>query len=284
MVRHRSLPPGWYPASEGGVRKQCETWERDAPAVPIDCVAAVVPHAGWAFSGRIAYLALRGLRADAQTIVVAGGHLRPGDSVRIAPEDAYETPVGTVQADADLARELRGRVAADDDTVPDNTVEVQLPLVAALFPRARALYVRCPPSELAESAGTAIADYAERTGRVICVVGSTDLTHYGPAYGFTPVGIGTDAVEWARTVNDHAIVTAMASLDAGRTVELGREESAACSSGAAATAIAFARTQGVRHGTVVEYGQSYDVRPDSSFVGYVGICYSPSQRSSAAST
>lgn len=284
MVRHRTLPPGWYPETADGVREQCATWKRGAPPVPTDCVAAVVPHAGWAFSGRIAYLALRGLRRDVETVVVAGGHLRPGDSVRIAPEDAYETPLGALEADEELGDEIRSSVAAGDDTRPDNTVEVQLPLVAALFPDARALYLRCPPSDLAQATGSAIAAYADRTGRTVCVVGSTDLTHYGPAYGFTPVGVGPEAVEWARSVNDHAIVAAMASLDAGRTVELGNEQAAACSSGAAAAAIAFARATGVTHGTVVEYGQSYDVRPDSSFVGYAGICYSPSQRSSAAST
>ncbi|MFW5741640.1 MAG: AmmeMemoRadiSam system protein B [Spirochaetota bacterium] len=284
MVRHRALPSGWYPATADDIRAQCERWERDAPPVPTDCAAAVVPHAGWAFSGRIAYLALRGLREDADTVVIAGGHLRPDDRVRIAPEDAYETPLGALEADGDLARQLRERLSCADDTTPDNTVEVQLPLVAALLPRAHVLYLRCPPSDLAQTAGTTIAEYAARTGRTICVVGSTDLTHYGPAYGFTPVGVGSEAVEWVRTVNDHAIITAMASLDAGRTIELGNEQSAACSSGAAAAAIAFARAQGATHATVVAYGQSYDVRPDTSFVGYVGICYSSSQRSSAAQT
>ena len=31
---------------------------------------------------------------------------------------------------------------------------------------------------------------------------SADLTHYGPYYGFSPKGTGTDAVAWVKNEND----------------------------------------------------------------------------------
>jgi MEMO1 family protein len=281
MVRQRMLAQGWYPSTADGVVSQCEEWERATTGLPRDGVAAVVPHAGWAFSGRIAYQAMRGLRRDAETVVVVGGHLRPSDAVRVAPEDGYETPLGILAADVDLAAALGRSIDLRDDRIADNTVEIQLPLVAHLFPDARCLHLRCPPDENAARVGELIAGYAIRTGRIVCVVGSTDLTHYGPGYGFTPVGLGEGAVEWVRTVNDRRIVEAMVSLDSEATVRLGTETGAACSAGAAAAAIAFARAFGVREGTVTEYAQSYDVRPDDSFVGYVGIRYAPAASSSA---
>lgn len=213
------------------------------------------------------------MRRDVETVVVCGGHLRPNDAVQIAPEDGYATPSGDLPADLELAEALREAIATETDRARDNTVEVQLPLIAHLFPGARALYLRCPPSGLARSVGEMVARYASATGRRVCVVGSTDLTHYGPAYRFTPVGRGPRAADWVREENDRHIVDAMAEMDAQRTIALGLETGAACSAGAAAAAIAFAGEQGVVRGTVIEYAQSRDLRPDDSFVGYVAVGY-----------
>jgi MEMO1 family protein len=48
----------------------------------------------------------------------------------------------------------------------------------------------------------------------------------------------------------------------------------ACCSGAAATAIVAAKKLGAVGGEKLVYATSYDIRPDSSFVGYVGIVFS----------
>ena len=66
----------------------------------------------------------------------------------------------------------------------------------------------------------------------------------------------------------------MRAADANEILRLADSDRSACSAGAAAISAAFARSIG-RHGAeVVEYGTSYEVRPDSSFVGYVGVAYS----------
>jgi AmmeMemoRadiSam system protein B len=233
--------------------------------------AVIVPHAGWAFSGRIAYATLRALRPDVDTVIVAGGHLRPSDPVHVAPEERYETPFGALEADVGLAGYLETRVSIVPDMRPDNTVEVHLPIVHYLFPQAQALYLRCPPSDAAASLGHAVAEHAGASGKRIAFVGSTDLTHYGPAYGFVPHGVGEHTADWVREENDRRIVEAMMELDAAQTIRLALEARSACSSGAAAAAISFARHSGCTASTLVEYAQSYDVRPDTSFVGYAGI-------------
>ncbi len=271
MKRSRTLPPGWYPATENQVFEQCRTWEADLGAPSRDYVAAVVPHAGWAFSGRLAFRTLRELRKPAETIVVAGGHLRAADPILVAPEDVYETPVGDIRIDRELADYLGQSFDTREDRIPDNTVEVQLPLVRYLFPGALVVSVRCPPAALSVEFGAAVARFAIERGREIRFVGSTDLTHYGPAYGFSPRGDGPEAAEWVRDTNDRAVIDAMRAMDADATIRLAIENHAACSSGAAAAAVRFARELGAGSGDLVEYAQSYDVRPDASFVGYVGM-------------
>lgn len=277
MSRNRVLPSGWYPSTGEGVQATCARWDAELPQETREFVAAIVPHAGWSFSGRIAFRTLRRLLPDADTVAVVGGHLQAGDPVHLAPEGSYETPFGLLSADNELADAIRGSVEVVDDVRPDNTVEVQLPLVHALYPDANGLYLRCAPDASAAQLGEAVHTYARESARRVLVVGSTDLTHYGPAYGFVPHGRGEEAVRWAREVNDGRIVEAMRDLDVERTLDLARRESAACSAGAAAAAMRFSRLEGAAEGMLVEYGQSYDVRPDDSFVGYVGMGFVPAQ-------
>jgi len=278
MRRRRTLPPGWYPATDDEVLAQCTSWESTLDAPSPSYVAAVVPHAGWMFSGRLAFRTLRELRRPAETIVVSGGHLRASDRLLIAPEDVYETPLGDIRVDRELAGHLSQLFDTGADRVADNTVEVQLPLIRYLFPSALVISVRCPPGPVSVAFGRAVARFATERGREIRFVGSTDLTHYGPAYGFSPLGEGPEAVEWVRTTNDRQIIDAMRAMDADETIRLAVENRAACSSGAAAAAVSFAREMGATRGELVEYAQSYDVRPDSSFVGYAGVGFRPADQ------
>jgi hypothetical protein len=252
------------------VRRQLEQWS-DASPEERRFVSVVAPHAGWDFSGELAFRALERLVADAEVVAVVGGHLRRGNAVRIAPEDGYETPLGALPADTQLREFVRSRAAAEDDVVPDNTVEVQLPMVKYLFPEAAAAYLRSPPDEGAVRLGEVLAAYAEESGRRLVVVGSTDLTHYGPNFGFTPRGVGEESVRWAREENDRGFLDAVLAMDADRAIEHALANQSACSPGAAATAVSYARALGAEEGTLVGYASSYDKHRDASFVGYGGV-------------
>jgi AmmeMemoRadiSam system protein B len=112
--------------------------------------------------------------------------------------------------------------------------------------------------------------------RKIAVVGSTDLTHYGDNYGFSPHGRGPDAVRWVKEVNDRRVVEALLSMDLEKAIELAGREQSACSVGGAVTAARFAQKLGARNGQLLEYRTSYDISPSPFFVGYAGIIYSKS--------
>jgi hypothetical protein len=111
-------------------------------------------------------------------------------------------------------------------------------------------------------------------GRRVAVAGSTDLTHYGNTYDFSPAGHGAEALRWVREVNDRRILQSMLDLDvAGAVLRAGRERSA-CSIGGAAAAMSFARESGALQSALINYMTSFDVQPGPSFVGYAGILYS----------
>ncbi|MCX6349925.1 MAG: AmmeMemoRadiSam system protein B, partial [Candidatus Aureabacteria bacterium] len=205
-TRRRMLPPGWYPESAAETRAAIERFLAVAPPPPVRAAAAVAPHAGWEFSGRLALEAIRAFPPDRETIVVVGGHLSPSDPILAAAEDELETPLGCLRSDGDLLRSITARLPLETDRSPDNTVEVQLPFIKYLFPRSRVLALRAPPSAEAIRLGKAILEASRELKRKVAVLGSTDLTHYGGNYGFAPAGRGERGLNWVREVNDREFI------------------------------------------------------------------------------
>jgi hypothetical protein len=240
---------------------------------PRDAAAGVAPHAGWEFSGALAGTVFARLVGDLDTIVIIGGHLAPSDGILCAFEEGYETPLGNAPADLELAARLKECVAVAEDRWPDNTVEVQLPFARHYFPAARLLGMRAPPSPAAGELGRAIAAAAAACGRRVAVVGSTDLTHYGPNYGFTPAGSGAEAVQWVTGVNDRRFIDSLLAMDEAGARERGVGERSACSAGGAVAAMAFARAAGAARGELLAYRTSRDVHASESFVGYAAVVY-----------
>jgi AmmeMemoRadiSam system protein B len=280
-VRRRCLPAGWYPGTADGVRDAVQGMLGPSPP-PRGAVAGVAPHAGWEFSGALACAVFASLAEDIDTIVIIGGHLAPSDSILCALEAEYETPLGNLRADLELASRLKAILPVAEDRWADNTVEVQLPFARYFFPRARCLGMRAPPSMKAGELGRAIAEAVQAGGIRAAVVGSTDLTHYGSTYGFAPMGSGERAVEWVKNVNDRRFVEALVTMDEAGAIARATAERSACSSGGAVAAMAFARAAGAARGELLAYRTSRDVyrlgregpeRLSESFVGYAAVVY-----------
>ncbi len=272
-IRRRALPSGWYPADAEDAVKLFKGWEYGMEIIDRSSIAGIVPHAGWSFSGKTAYAVFSRIDPDVDTVVIIGGHLSVNGGILAAGEEQYETPFGNISADVGLLSALKKRLEIKDDNFTDNTVEVNLPIVHYMFPTAGALSMRAAPSMPAAELGGAIHDAAVSLGIKTAVIGSTDLTHYGPSYGLTSHGSGKAGYHWASGENDKRIIAAMLRLDIGESLELAVGSKAACSCGGAAAAMSFAGKSGIQHGELLEYANSYDVYHSDSFVGYAGIVY-----------
>ncbi len=272
-IRRRALPEGWYPGEAVALRRLVAGWSLPEPAGAAR--AAIAPHAGFAFSGRIAAIAWSSL-GETETVVIVGGHLSAASPILVAPEEAFESPLGQLQADLELKTRLLEslgaaglRVAADRDV--DNTVEVQLPLAALYAKEARILWLRAPANSSAIGLGRSIREAAASLGRRVAVLGSTDLTHYGPDYGFEPAGSGEEAERWVREVNDRGFLDALLDNDGEGALRRAREDGSACSPGAAAAALSFALAEGGKGLAELAYSTSLEVRRSHSFVGYAAL-------------
>lgn len=275
-MRPMLLPRGWYPSTRREAESALAAFEAETEGrAEGRGTAAVSPHAGWYYSGSYASAAFRSLDPDADCVVVFGGHRPPGSALLACRAGAFDTPLGPVAADSGLLDALASEEAVEEDGFRDNTVEVLLPFVKRYFPAARMLWLRVPNDARALGIGALAARKARALGRKAVAIGSTDLTHYGPDYGFAPKGTGRAALDWVRGENDSAIIDAFLAMDGEAALLAGEERQAACSAGAAAAAIAFAREMGATEVRLLGYGTSAD-RADGRSSGeplqFVGYC------------
>ena len=281
-VRKPDFAGSWYPGSPEKCRREIEHYATRAPGLsvkPDKALGGIVPHAGWYYSGEIACHVLKTLAtwSSPETVVVFGMHLGPASDHVIMTEGEWETPLGNLEIDEALSSELTKSFDFVKETPldhePDNTVEVQLPFIKYFFPGSRILPVGVAARNAAVEIGEKVAEVATDKGVDVVIVGSTDLTHYGPNYGFIPKGLGEQAVRWVKESNDRRMTDLMLQMDPLAMLEEARDSHNACCVGAVAAAVAAVRKLHGRSGELLTYRTSYDIEPHTSFVGYAGVVY-----------
>ncbi len=235
----------------------------DLAALPDRLVGGVVPHAGWVCSGRVAGLVWRALagRGGAKTIFLTGSvHTCELEQPALDTAEAWATPLGPVAVDQKLREaiaQLEGFGVDDRAHVYEHSLEVNLPMVRHCFGEG-VRFVPCmiPPSPRAAAWGEALGTLLARWPEPVLVVASSDLTHYGPNYGFMPAGPGEAGYRWAHGENDRRLLERVADLDAAGAVADALEHHSACGGGAIAAVLAAARRLGAEAGHLLDHTDS----------------------------
>jgi AmmeMemoRadiSam system protein B len=247
---------------------------------------AMVPHAGWVFSGRTAGIALAALaaRTEARTFVLTGSvHTVRLKGPALDAAEAWATPLGAVPVDIDL----REAIAQLEDFAPrdeahrfEHSLEVELPLMQTAFSEGLKI-VPCliPPMRAAPEWGEALGRLLRHWRTPVAIIASSDLTHYGPSFGFTPRGTGRDGSAWAHEINDRKLLDRIERLDAAAALEHAIEHHSACGGGAIAATLAACRTMGAERGYVLDQTDSGRVAAvrmggrTADSVGYAGVVF-----------
>jgi AmmeMemoRadiSam system protein B len=144
--------------------------------------AVIAPHAGYVYSGPIAGSAYHALAAQAdavtRVIVVGPSHRVPFSGVAVSSAGAFVTPLGMLPVDQGaLADLLKEKLVHEDDRAhaQEHSLEVHLPFVQRMFPRAALLPLLVGDADYAR-----VADILERLwgGSETAIVVSSDLSHY----------------------------------------------------------------------------------------------------------
>ena len=278
-VRAAAVAGKFYPAERTKLDQALSYYLTDAIAPrTAKPVAIVVPHAGIIYSGQIAADAFRQTAAFHYDVVVIIGtnHTTAGfGGVSVYARGAFETPLGTVAVDEDIAQKL---LAIDKDFVfapevhkREHSVEVQVLFVQHLFPKAKIVPVVIgqPDADLCARFGRALATVLN--GKDALIVASSDLAHY-PAH------------EDAEKV-DHQTIAAIATMQPEKlqaTVQrqlrqgVPQLQTCACGEGPIMAAMTAARGLGAPHATVISYANSGDaaVGEYDQVVGYGAVVFS----------
>ncbi|MFB3825662.1 MAG: AmmeMemoRadiSam system protein B [Bryobacteraceae bacterium] len=171
--------------------------------------AFVVPHAGLAYSGTVAAAVYRHIAAlrPRRVAILAFSHSGGPNEVVVPEVDAIRTPVGEAVMDA---ADLPFRRVSEAQ-VCDHSLEIQLPLLLRAAPETHVapLYVGHLSERAREDAAQALAALA---GPDTVFVASSDFTHYGRGFGFTPFPVNDETPERIREL-DFDVIRAASSLD-----------------------------------------------------------------------
>ena len=278
--------PGQYDSCVDEINECLDARTLSEP-LPETIVAGIVPHAGWTFSGSLAalvFLAIKQQHEKVHTFVVFGAaHGYFDQSPAVYDRGSWITPLGEVAIDEELADAVlrAGPVVSDTSAHrAEHSIEVQVPFMQYLFPGAKILPIIVPPREQAVALGNSIGRIINKDEhkKIVCI-GSTDLTHYGPRYGFTPMGVSEDALKWADSVNDKKFIDLALKLEPERLLADAAENCKACAPGAAAAEIAAAKQLGKTEGLLLAHINSNEIMlrkmgtTSADSVGYAAMVF-----------
>src|SRR5205085_5177122 len=119
---------------------------------PEPWAAAMLPHAGLRYSGRVAAEVLKRLQVPRQVIVIGPKHTPLGMEWAVAPHQTWELPGASVASDFMLARQLCQAVPGlEMDAAAhqrEHAIEVELPLLARLAPESRVVGIAIGSGDL----------------------------------------------------------------------------------------------------------------------------------------
>lgn len=268
-IRRSILAGSWYPGRPETLRGDIETYFRNVPEpeIPGRIVGLVAPHAGYAYSGQVAAHAYKLIRNTPyeKVIVISPSHRMHFDGVALWRGAGYETPLGVVPVDQELAQSLLdadGPVAEIPAAhAGEHSLEIQLPFLQvalgefSFVPLVMGTQDERTCRRLAEVITGAVA------GLRTLVVGSSDLSHFHSH---------SEAVRLDSVVLDH-----LKNFNPdGLLRDLARRSCEACGGGPAAATMMAARALGAERAELLKYANSGDVTGDRrEVVGYASAVF-----------
>jgi MEMO1 family protein len=267
---HRSftspIGPGKFPSNsirDGGISK---------------VESLLVPHAGYIYSGPVAahsYFIVhdffQSFKGEEKIVVVILGpnHYGIGSGVALSNSEYWETPIGKIRVDLDLAKRLvdRSSIIDVDDLAhsKEHSIEVQIPFIQAVagsFVEKISILPICMMLQDFESAtevGNEIFTLISEMDVPFIILGSSDLTHYEPHE--RALAKDSKLLREVEKMDIPAFYTVIEKLNLS-----------ACGYGAIAATMQVSKRLSKKKGEILKYATSGDTSGDkSSVVGYPSV-------------
>ncbi len=269
MIRKPAVAGMFYKAEAEELRSQMESlWPHPRPQTH-PCLGAMVPHAGYVYSGRVAAGVYAHLEPADTYILIGPNHTGLGERLALAAADAWETPLGRVPINKKLSQEIlhRCEFIREDNLAhrDEHSLEVQLPFLQ-MTDRPFSivgLLVGTGDMKIIKGLGMAVAGAVRKAGQKIIILASSDMNHF-------------ENLEQTRRL-DHLALQKVLALDPDGLMEIvSRENISMCGAAPAAAMLAAARELGAQNAAIVDYATSAEAGGDEErVVGYAGVIITP---------
>ena len=206
-------------------------------------------------------------------VIIGADHAEPiSNPIAVYPDGGFETPLGVVRVDADLAQAL---IAADPRIKADpaahqgeHVIEIELPFLQLVCPDCRIVPVLVGTDDPAavEALGDALAKVLP--GRRAVMIASSDLSHY-PAYA-DAVTVDRDTLNAIATGDPAAV---RSTIDASMARKTGGLATCACGESAILAVMQAAKQLGADTVSMLRYANSGDIAgaDRNQVVGYGAV-------------
>ncbi|HOP36604.1 MAG TPA: AmmeMemoRadiSam system protein B, partial [Syntrophales bacterium] len=247
-IKKSVLAGTWYPGDPERLRADILSYLAKVPGEKEGgtIVALVSPHAGLVYSGQVAAFGYRQIEGESydSVIVIGPSHRAHFRGASVYDRGGFETPLGVVPVDVELAGALlaRDKILSfrPEAFAQENSIEMQLPFLQVVLgdftfvPVAMGTQDEDTCRRLAEAIVSAVGD------RNVLIVASTDLSHYH-SYR-EAVAMDTELIDRIARLDVRAFLKAL---------ETGKGE--ACGGGPVAVAMMVAEKRGGAAVRILKY-------------------------------
>lgn len=265
-IRKPVVAGKFYPSSMQGLQSQINSF-LDKDMEKADAIACMLPHAGYLYSGRVAVQTVSHIKLKDKIIILGPNHTGYGADFSIMCEGAWETPLGKVEIDSNLAGKIlkKSKYLKDDYLAHayEHSLEVELPILQYFKPDFQIVPITFLSDEVAilEEIGEGIAEALKEAGQgdSTLIVASSDMTHYEP--------------QAQAQIKDQEAIGAILKLDGDELMRrIRRSDISMCGYAPVIVMIKIAKKLGAKYAKLINYQTSADTTGDKeSVVGYAGI-------------
>jgi AmmeMemoRadiSam system protein B len=177
----------FYPGAAPALHREVGAFLAEAEA-PDDAATllAMVPHAGYVYSGSVAGRTLGAARLADTVLLLGPNHTGRGKRLAVWPSGAWAVPGCEVPVAADLARDLlraEARLSPDAAAhLEEHSLEVVLPFLCVKNPAVRIVPIAVaePDPEALRQVAGAMAEVLGQGAGPVSIVVSSDMSHYVP--------------------------------------------------------------------------------------------------------
>jgi len=264
MIRNPVVAGQFYPESASQLKAMIEQLV-DEKSAKEEVIGLVSPHAGYIYSGPVAGRVISRIKFKDTFVIIGPSHTGRGEPLSIMTEGTWKTPLGEVEIDSELAKQIlatSSHLAEDYQAHQhEHSIEVQLPFLQYFKSD-----IKLVPIVLAYSTGAIykeigreIAQAIKDLNKEVVIIASSDMTHYEPQESAQRKD--TQAIEAILDLNEDELLRRVDKLNISM-----------CGYAPVASLISAAKQLGATGAELVRYQTSGDTTGDySSVVGYAGI-------------